>query len=133
MALWGDAGPSSGAGLYDTYATGRSGKSSTRSRGPVVGETKSAILRRQRTRLNVYLNSEGVGVTVIGGPKGHGTIVMLPMECDTLEEVLPLIQLKLKLDERMLYAAEVPAHAAQPLGWQRPRVSASLTRALRCA
>lgn len=72
-----------------------------------MGDTKSSVLRKERVRLNVYLNQEGVGVPIIGGPQGHGTIVMLPLECDTLEEVMPLIQLKLDLDKRMLYAAEL--------------------------
>ena len=71
------------------------------------GETRSSILRSTGVRLNCYLNVEGVGVTVIGGPQGHGTIVQLPVECDTLDEVLPLIQLKLKLDARLLYAADL--------------------------
>ena len=51
------------------------------------GETKSSVLRKDRVRINCYLNAEGVGVTVIGGPRGHGTIVRLPLECDTLAEV----------------------------------------------
>jgi hypothetical protein len=65
------------------------------------------MLRANRVRLNCYLNAEGVGVNVIGGPRGHGTIVMLPTECDTLEEVLPLIQLKLKLADRMMFASDL--------------------------
>ena len=71
------------------------------------GTTKSAELRKRQMRINCYLNAEGVGVTVIGGPRGHGTIVQLPTDVDTLEEVLPLIQLKLKLAERMMFAADL--------------------------
>ena len=58
-------------------------------------------------RINCYLNAEGVGVTVLGGPQGHGTIVQLPSTCDTLEEVLQHIQLKLKLKDRMMFAADL--------------------------
>lgn len=65
------------------------------------------MLRQGNIRLNCYLNCEGVGVVVIGGPKGHGTMVQLPVETDTLEEVYPLIQTKLKLDEKMLYCADL--------------------------
>jgi len=108
--LWGfgsEDGPSTdapaSAGLYDQYASGKASGDGTLK----AGETKSSYLRRERVRLNVYLNQEGVGVTVIGGPQGHGTILMLPLEVDTLEEVLPLIQLKLDLDARLLYVAEL--------------------------
>ena len=72
-----------------------------------VGQTRSSVLRSRGVRLNCYLNAEGVGVVVIGGPQGHGTIVQLPAECDSLEEVLSLVQVKLKLDDRMLYAADL--------------------------
>ena len=78
-------GPSS---LYDRYAA------VTVSTSP----TRSSMLRQGNIRLNCYLNCEGVGVVVIGGPKGHGTMVQLPVETDTLEEVYPLIQTKLKLE-----------------------------------
>ena len=69
--------------------------------------TRSAELRAAAVTINCYLNSEGVGVTVLGGPQGHGTIVRLPMSCDSLDETLMLIQKKLKLDERMLFASEL--------------------------
>ena len=92
------------ASLYEQYR-GVGTASPPRKVQLQVGETKSSMLREQRVRLNVYLNAEGVGVTVIGGPRGHGTIVVLPVEVDTLEEVMPLIQERLKLDERMMYAA----------------------------
>lgn len=69
--------------------------------------TRSAQLRAMGIRLCCYLNCEGVGVAIIGGPQGHGTVVKLPVECDTMEEVLILIQSRLKLDARMLYASEL--------------------------
>ena len=72
-----------------------------------IGQTRSSLLRSAGVRLNCYLNAEGVGVVVVGGPRGHGTIVQLPTTCDSLEEVLPLIQLKMKLDERMMFAADL--------------------------
>ena len=72
-----------------------------------VGQTRSSLLRSGGVRLNCYLNAEGVGVVVVGGPRGHGTLVQLPTTCDTIEEALPLIQLKMKLNERMMYAADL--------------------------
>jgi hypothetical protein len=131
--LWGspEPGPSSPGSLFDEYSGGNAGPSYG---GLVVGETKcarstdahalcalawtttlfrvrrvgrSSALRRDRVRLNVYLNIEGVGVSVVGGPRGHGTIVMLPVETDTLEEVMRLIQLKLDLEKRLLFACEL--------------------------
>ena len=86
-----------GSSLYDRYAA-----------VPVSNSpTRSSMLRQGNIRLNCYLNCEGVGVVVIGGPKGHGTMVQLPIETNTLEEVYPLIQTKLKLDEKMLYCADL--------------------------
>ena len=104
--------------LYKKYSGkpgyGNAGAAGTHGTGPdyepsleMVGDTRSAVLRKAGVRLNCYLNAEGVGVTVIGGPQGHGTIVLLPAECDTLEEVLPHIQLKLDLDKRLMYASEL--------------------------
>ena len=91
-----EAGASS---LYDRYSAP---KGLTR-----AAPTRSSQLRQGNVRLNCYLNSEGVGVVVIGGPKGHGTMVQLPLECDSLEEVFPLVQIKLKLDEKMLFCADL--------------------------
>ena len=95
----GGGGPS----LFDQYAS--SAGNSRGPRGP--GTTRSAMLRAQGVRLNCYLNCEGVGVTVIGGPQGHGTIVKLPEACDTIAEVLIYVQKQMKLDARMLYASEL--------------------------
>ena len=38
-----------------------------------IGQTRSSLLRSAGVRLNCYLNAEGVGVVVVGGPRGHGT------------------------------------------------------------
>ena len=88
--------------LYDRYAP-----SAENAAKGFHSTTRSAQLRAGRVRLNCYLNLEGVGVTYVGGPQGHGTIVMLPMEIDTLEEVLQHVQLKLDLDKRMCYCADL--------------------------
>ena len=107
-----------GPSLYDRYTKSPGTSSTTKSpggagggrsaTGPISpGQTKSSQLRAQRMRINCYLNAEGVGVTVLGGPQGHGTIVQLPSTCDTLEEVLQHIQLKLKLKDRMMFAADL--------------------------
>ena len=104
MSWWGGSGDDAGASssLYDKYAptaeSVRKGQHAT---------TRSAQLRACGVRLNCYLNSEGVGVTYVGGPKGHGTIVQLPVEVDTLEEVLQHIQLKLDLEKRLSFAADL--------------------------
>ena len=94
-------GPSGSQSLFDQY------KSDGAKRGPGPGMTKSAMLRQTGVRLNCYLNCEGVGVTVIGGPQGHGTICKLPSAVDTIAEVLIHIQKAMKLDARMLYASEL--------------------------
>ncbi|KOO35149.1 hypothetical protein Ctob_012321, partial [Chrysochromulina tobinii] len=39
--------------------------------------------------------------------RASSTIVQLPADCDTLEEVIPYIQKKLQLDKRMLFVAEL--------------------------
>lgn len=46
-------------------------------------------------------------MTHVGGPQGHGTIVLLPPEVDTLDEVLRHVQLKLDLDSRLMFAADL--------------------------
>ena len=50
-------------------------------------------------KLACYLNTEV--------DRGRATIIHLPEECDTLGEVLPKIQARMHLDQRMLYAAEI--------------------------
>ena len=94
--------PSSAGSLLQQYSPDGKG---ARRRGNAT--TRSAMLRANCIRLNCYLNCEGVGVTHLGGPAGHSTIVKLPEECDTMDEVLIKIQARLHLDERMLYASEL--------------------------
>ena len=88
--------------LYDKYAPNPKDAAHG-----IHATTRSAQLRASSIRLNCYLNLEGVGVTYVGGPQGHGTIVQLPVEVDTLDEVLSHVQLKLDLDKRMCYAADL--------------------------
>ena len=99
----GEGGSVQTNGLFDTFSGGGNA-SPTRTKQP--GMTRSALLRAQGVRLNCYLNCEGVGVTYLGGPQGHGTIIKLPGACDTIEEVLIHLQKQMKLDARMLYASE---------------------------
>ena len=100
MAAWGESGTSSS--LFNTFASGKSPKRKGN------GTTRSAILREKGTRICCYLNCEGGTSGVVGAtPPPSGTIVKLPEECDTMEEVLILIQARLKLDGRMLFASEL--------------------------
>jgi len=46
---------------------------------------------------------------------GRSTIIHLPEECDTLGEVLPMIQARMQLDKRMLYAAELFTPAGEKI------------------
>lgn len=62
-------------------------------------QTRTSRLRAGGVKLACYLNTEV--------DRGRATIISLPEECDTLGEVLPKIQLHMKLDKRMLYAAEL--------------------------
>jgi hypothetical protein len=97
---------SGGASLFDKYSTGSKSGSKSR-RG--FGTTRAAELRAKGLRITCYLNCEGVSqdTPVIGGPRGHGTVVKLPDACDTIAEVMIKIQAALKLDGRMLYASEL--------------------------
>ena len=90
-------------GLFDEFTSG----AATRMTRSQPGMTRSSMLRAQGVRLNCYLNCEGVGVTVLGAPQGHGFIVKLPGQVDTIEEVLIHLQKQMKLDSRMLYASEM--------------------------
>lgn len=61
--------------------------------------TRTSQLRSTGVKLCCYLNTET--------GRGISTIIHLPTECDTLEEVLPKIQARMQLDSRMLFAAEL--------------------------
>jgi len=100
MFYHGESSPDVGASVMAASPT----KKSARRR---CATTRSAQLRAGGIRLNCYLNCDGVGVGHLGGPQGHGTIVRLPVGCDTLEEVLIKTQQQLSLDSRMLYASEL--------------------------
>lgn len=79
--------------LFDRYA----------SEGPREharnSSTATSRLRATGIKLSCYLNTEV--------DRGRSHIVHLPEACDTLEEVFTLIQRRMGLDGRMLYAAEL--------------------------
>ena len=93
-------GSPSSPSLFSQYASpdGR-----PRRRGNAT--TRSAQLRANGVRLHCYLNCEGAPSLVGGGRQS--TIVKLPDECDTIDEVLIKIQARMHLDARMLYASEL--------------------------
>ena len=88
----GDAGSTS---LFDRYAS----ESSSRRALNGNGSTLTSRLRSTGIKLTCYLNTEC--------NRGRSTIIHLPEACDTLGEVFPLIQRRMGLDGRMLYAAEL--------------------------
>ena len=90
-------------GLFDEFTSGAA------TRACSICPRRISIFNAEapRVRLNCYLNCEGVGVTVLGAPQGHGFIVKLPGQVDTIEEVLIHLQKQMKLDNRMLYASEM--------------------------
>ena len=62
-------------------------------------QTLTSKLRSTGIKLGCYLNTEA--------NRGRSYTVHLPEACDTLGEVFGLIQRKMQLDQRMLYAAEL--------------------------
>eukprot|EP00900_Chrysochromulina_parva_P023222 jgi/Chrpa1/5533/Chrysochromulina_OHIO_Genome00011173-RA len=98
------AAAGSKSGLYSQYAAAaqpRPGSPQRRGNRNASGHktTRSAVLRAAGVRLCCYLNQEM--------DRASSTIVQLPADCDTLEEVIPYIQKKLQLDKRMLFVAEL--------------------------
>lgn len=92
--------------LYDQYARGTNRSASPPSRAPRRAKshrghqtTRSAQLRAGGMRLCCYLNMEV--------DNGRSVIVQLPVDCDTLSEVIPKIQQRMQLDRRMMYIAEL--------------------------
>lgn len=81
-----------GASLFDRYANVDTVRAQS-------GSTLTSRLRSTGIRLVCYLNTEC--------DRGRSTIVHLPEAVDTLSEIFPLIQRKMQLDKRMLYAAEL--------------------------
>ena len=63
------------------------------------GSTFTSRLRASGTKLACYLNTEC--------DRGRSYVIQLPETCDTLGDVFPLVQRKMGLDGRMLYAAEL--------------------------
>ena len=89
--------PGGGDSLFDRYAS--ESQSSRRFGGNGNSETLTSRLRSTGKKLTCYLNTEC--------NRGRATIIHLPEACDTLGEVFPLVQRRMGLDNRMLYAAEL--------------------------
>jgi len=91
-----DASPTPGKSdsLFDRYSAPSSGHKKSGHQW-----TRTVRLRSNGVKLNCYLNTEV--------DRGRATVISLPEDCDTLAEVMPMIQLKMQLDRRMLYAAEL--------------------------
>ena len=85
-----------GSSLFDKYMSPSEARANRR-----LGhnETRTTRLRATGVKLSVYLNTEV--------NRGYATVISLPEECDTLGEVMPMIQKSMQLDRRMLYAAEL--------------------------
>ena len=98
-----------GNSLFDMYRApdGRAARSSPPSRHRQHGTTRSAQLRSAGIRLTCYLNCEA--------DNGRSTVVALPSECDSIEEVIPKIQQRMQLDKRMLYIAELFTVVGEPI------------------
>lgn len=86
--------PGKSDSLFDRYSAPSSGHKKSGHQW-----TRTVRLRSNGVKLNCYLNTEV--------DRGRATVISLPEDCDTLAEVMPMIQLKMQLDRRMLYAAEL--------------------------
>lgn len=89
------SGPPPGSNLFDRYSS----DAIPRRFAGGNGSTMTSRLRASGIKLACYLNTEC--------NRGRSYIIQLPETCDTLGEVFPTIQRRMKLDERMLYAAEL--------------------------
>ena len=91
--------------LFDMYrapadgSAARGGGGGAPRRKVAHGTTRAAQLRASGHKLTCYLNQEV--------DRGRSTVVTLPTECDTIGEVIPLIQKRMGLDKRMLFASEL--------------------------
>lgn len=92
------AAPLAAGSLFDRYAA-ENGAAAPRRFLEGNGSTLTSRLRASGTKLACYLNTEC--------NRGRSYIIQLPESCDTLGEVFPLVQRKMGLDGRMLYAAEL--------------------------
>mmetsp|Transcript_17712 Transcript_17712/g.35715 ORF Transcript_17712/g.35715 Transcript_17712/m.35715 type:complete len:402 (-) Transcript_17712:382-1587(-) len=88
------SGPAPGSSLFDRYASDTPTRSYQGN-----GTTATSRMRASGVKIACYLNTEC--------NRGRSTIVHLPGSVDTMAEVFPMIQRRMKLDERMLYAAEL--------------------------
>ena len=81
--------------LFEQYG----GKLSSTSRGVGHSPTRTSRMRTNIVKLSCYLNREA--------DRSRATIVRLPVECDTLGEAIPKIHMRLDLDKKIAYAAEL--------------------------
>ena len=87
-------GDQPGSSLFDRYASESTVRAFARN-----SQTLTSRLRSTGIKLGCYLNTEA--------NSGRAYTVHLPEACDTMGEVMSLIQRKMQLDNRMLYAAEL--------------------------
>lgn len=87
------------------------------------GETVTSKLRAAGTKLSCYLNTEC--------NRGRSYVISLPERIDTLGEVFQIVQQKMGLDGRMLYAAELFLPDGQKItSWKQLREAAEIDTAI---
>ena len=88
--------PAPGSSLFDRYASEPQPRAM-----PSAGNssTFTSRLRASGMKIACYLNTEC--------NRGRSTMISVPERVDTMGEVFPLLQQKMQLDQRMLYAAEL--------------------------
>ena len=85
-----------GSSLFDRYASEETQRSGA---GRGNRATKTSFLAQNAVKVTCSLNTEA--------NRGRSYTIQLPETCDTIGEVCALIQRKMQLDSRMLYAAEL--------------------------
>jgi len=85
--------------LFDQYAAGGDGDIGDFERSVGHTATRTTRLRAGGVKLSCYVNTEV--------DRGRATVISLPEDCDTLAEVMPMVQKMMQLDKRMMYAAEL--------------------------
>ena len=111
--------PSPGNSLFDRYAS--DGPASQRPSGNF--STFTSRLRASGIKLSCYLNTEC--------NCGRSYMISVPERVDTLGEVFPLIQQKMGLDGRMLYAAELYLPDGQKItSWKMLREASDIDTAI---
>jgi hypothetical protein len=109
--------PTPGSSLFDRYAS--EGVMKTL----LPGETVTSKLRAAGTKLSCYLNTEC--------NRGRSYVISLPERIDTLGEVFQIVQQKMGLDGRMLYAAELFLPDGQKItSWKQLREAAEIDTAI---